>query len=304
MGPLRGLGRQRGITLPFVTLMIVVVVIASSATAFLVTHFKTIAVAEDEERVYYALDAGVEAVMADLVRGADALDSSYVPPTVTVNGITPSITISAPGPVATPTVTQQYWDPGRTSPELLNLVGGESYVFHIHDIFPSQGGVTSLFDVNWSFNLSGSNPVANGLRVRLMQGEDSLTPGRNSGCPGTGSTILSNKNREFAPAGDHHPRHEPVELTASGIYTVAFCISELSGGTLTTNAFKPTGATPDTWVYSIGFRDYKITASAEGAEVTAYVRQVPGVTEPPSGDWSDTNISWVVNLVTPYQWER
>ena len=64
------------------------------------------------------------------------------------------------------------------------------------------------------------------------------------------------------------------------------------------------GFSSDTWVYGMAFKDYKITAAAEGATVTAYVRQMPGPTQPPSGDWSDENISWIKNRVTPYQWQR
>ncbi|MCH7605906.1 MAG: response regulator transcription factor [Chloroflexi bacterium] len=41
-----------------------------------------------------------------------------------------------------------------------------------------------------------------------------------------------------------------------------------------------------------------------GIEATAYVRQMPGPTQPPAGDWSDANISWITNLVTPFHWGR
>ena len=292
---------EGGFTLPFVLVMIALALVAVSATTFLASHIRSVAAAEDGERVYYALDAAVEAVMADLVRGADAVDASYTPPAVTLNDITPSVTTTAPGAVATPTPTQQYFDPGVRNPEMLNIPANSGYLLHILNLYPSQGAVTSTLDVSWSFSIAGPSPSADGVRIRLFNDKAAVAPGRTTGCPSGNELAAVNKN--FTGAGPHNIRLDLFEITQPAVYSIAFCITTLNG-TLTTEPFKPTGTLDDTWVFAIALKDYQITADAEGASVTAYVRQVPGPTEPPTGNWADNNISWIANLVTPYQWER
>jgi hypothetical protein len=274
-------------------MLAVAIGVASTAT-LLGTHIRTGAAAEDGERLYYALESSVEAVMADLVRGADALDPSYVPATTTLNDITPSVTTTAPGAVATPTAIQQYFDPGVRNPELLHIPEGDGYLLHILNVYP-----TSTIDANWSFTLAGETPSAT-VRIRLFDNKSADTPGRTTGCP-AGS--LAGENAGFIGPGPHSLRLGSFNITQSGIYSIAFCVPVLVG-TLTTETAKLNGALEDTWVYAIAFKDYVITAEAEGASVTAYVRQTPGPTQPPTGDWADDNISWTTNLVTPYQWDR
>ena len=267
---------------------------------FLGVHFRSISSAGEGERIYYALDAAVEAVMVDLVRGADAVDPSYSPPTINLNDKSPSISIRTPVGVATPLPTQQYFDPGVRSPDLLDRTGDTSYVLHLPNLFPSENGVTSILDVNWAFTIASGGASVEGVRIRLYDNKAGLAPGLNAGCPP--GPFLAQANRGFSPEGSFNVRLGQIEITTPGIYTLAFCTSALTG-TFTTAPFKPSGGLDDTWIYAISFKDYQITAQSEGASITAYVRQVPGPTEPPAGDWAIDNISWIENTVVIEGWK-
>ena len=292
---------ERGFALPMVVIVIALAVSAITSVTFLATHFRTIAKAEDDERLYYALDAAVELVLADLVRGADPTASSYVTPAVLLNEVsTTTITVSTPS-TAGPAPTQQYFDPGVSNPELRTIPAGEGYLMHILNAYPSQGTTTSMLEVNWAITLVGAPSSAGGVTIKLFDNKGGVPPDRTSNCP-TGAA-LAQTTQGFSGVGVHSLRLGPVELTASATYSLAFCLSSLNGS-FTTNAYKPTGANDDTWVYAIAFKDYEITAQADGAGVTATVRQVPGPVQPPSGDWADDNISWIANVVTPYEWQR
>ena len=107
---------QRGLTLPLVLVMAAIALVAISSTTFLAGHFRSTTIAQDADRIYYALDAAVGAVMADLVRGADPLDESYRPPDVSVNNLAAVVEIIAPGSRATPTSSPQYFDTGVGHP--------------------------------------------------------------------------------------------------------------------------------------------------------------------------------------------
>ena len=292
---------EKGFTLPMVVIVIALSVSAITSVAFLATHFRTVARAEDDERLYYALDAALELVLADLVRGADVTAVSYAASAVLLNDVSSTTiafsTPSSAGPVA----TQQYFDPGVTNPELLTIPAGNGYLLHILSAYPSQGTTTSMLEVNWAITLVGTTSSAGGVTIKLFDNKGGVPPGRTSNCP-TGAA-LAQTTQGFSGAGVHSLRMNPVELTASATYSLAFCLSSLNGS-FTTNAYKPTGGNDDTWVYAIAFKDYEVKAQADGASVTATVRQVPGPMQPPDGDWADDNISWITNVVTPYEWRR
>ena len=288
---------ERGFTLPLTILLVASAVALASTASFLVVQFRTVADTEDGERAYYALDAAVEEVFADLVRGADITDASYTPPTVSINSVTTTATTTDPGAVATPVPSQQYFDPGVTNPDFKNMSDGDVYILHILNVYQ-----TSTLQVGWNFTVSEGGQ-ADGVRIRIFNDKSGLTPGLGSSCPA--GNILEQANRGFSPGGTYDVSTAPLDVTplGGGTYTVAFCLSGLSG-TFTTNAHQPTGGLDATWIYAIAFKDYLITAEAEGATVTTYVRQVPGPTQPPGGDWSESNISFVTNQVTPYYWDR
>ena len=288
---------QGGFTLPFVVIMLALSVVAVSSVTFLATHFRSITSAEDGERAYYALDAAVEGVMADLVRGADVLHSSYNPPAVSVNGLAPSVAITAPGSAASPTPLQQYFDPGLRHPDLFSIPAGRRYLLHIFNVHPG------VLQVNWSFDIvaTGGDPPAGKVILKVLQPQSLPTPGGANGCP-TGA-LSALVERDIESAGSFFLSSGAIDVTES-IISVAFCVETLTGATLTTKPYKPTGSLNDTWIYAIAFKDYRITAEAEGASITVDVRQMPGPTQPPAGNWSETNISWITNRVTPYQWAR
>jgi hypothetical protein len=269
-----------------------------AAVTLLDSHFRSIAKAGDGERAYYALDSAVETVLADLVRGADATSASYTPSPATLNEITPSIAITTPVTGAAPAATQQYFDPGLRNPNLLDMPGNKGYLVHIFNVRPG------ILAVNWAFDISagaGASPQAT-FTLRVLQGADSQTPGRVDGCPT--ATVLAETTNQFNAAGSYNLASGAVTITQSGVYSVAFCVVSMSQSNMTTRAFKPTGVLTDTWVYGVAYKDYQITASSGSASVTAYVRQMPGPTQPPTGNWAANNISWITNLVTPYQWNR
>ena len=95
-----------------------------------------------------------------------------------------------------------------------------------------------------------------------------------------------------------------IDISEPGAYSVAFCVENLAGAIITAHPYQPSGILTDTWIYGMVYKDYKITAHAEVATITAFVRQMPGPTQPPVGGWSRANISWITNRVTPYQWVR
>ena len=319
-------GNQQGFTLPFVLVMIAISLVAVTSVTFLAAHFRSIISAEDGERIYYALDAAVEGVMADLVLGADALDRSYVPLDVSVNQLTPSVTITAPGAVASPAPTQQYFDPGLRHPSLRTMSEGQSYLIHIFNVHPG------VFQVNWAFDLNftevrdtgpsngegpkgedgdsegrGKGPKDKDVSVgnvtlKVVRNLGNLKPGRVQGCPD--GTVLTSTVLEPESPGVFSLSTGAINIAFTGTISVAFCLGDLEDATLSTRPFKPSGFSSDTWVYGKAFKDYKITAAVEGATVTAFVRQMPGPTQPPSKDWSDENISWINNRVTLYQWQR
>lgn len=295
---LAGAPSQQGFTLPLVMIMVAISLVAISSVTFLATHFRSIANAEDGERIYYAFDASIEAALADLVRGADLLDASYSPPSVALNDVTPSITIADPGSVATLAPLPQFFDPGVSDPELVKITSSRSYLMHILNVH--QGALR----VNWAFDITGSlgaEPTGS-VTIKLLKGAETKSPGRSIGCP-TGDTLVS-AEQSFTISGTHNVFSGTIEVTEPGVYSIAFCVNELNQGSLTTMPFQPTGHDDDTWVYGTVYKDYKITSQADGASLTAHVRQMPGPIQPPAGEWSDVNISWITNQVTPYQWAR
>jgi len=306
--------------------MIAISLVAVSSVTFLAAHFRSIISAEDGERIYYALDAAVEAVMADLVLGADALDPSYAPLEVSVNELTPGLNLTSPGGVAIPAPTQQYFDPGLRHPSLRTMSEGQGYLIHIFNVHPG------VFQVNWAFDLNfsvsrdrgpskgkgpkgedgdsedrGKGPKdrdvsAGNVTLKVVRNLGNRRPGRIQGCPD--GNVLASTVLEPESPGVFSLSTGPINIAYPGTISVAFCLGDLKDATLSTRPFKPSGFSSDTWVYGKAFKDYKITAAVEGATVTAFVRQMPGPTQPPSRDWSDENISWINNRVTLYQWQR
>ena len=69
-------GDQGGYTLPLVIIMVMLAIAAVPTASFISSHFASLGTVEDDDRSTYALGAGIEAVMADMVRGADLVTTA------------------------------------------------------------------------------------------------------------------------------------------------------------------------------------------------------------------------------------
>ena len=289
---------QGGFTLPFVLVMIAISLVAISSVTLLATHFRSISSAEDGERLYYAMDAGIEAAMADLVRGADLLAPAYNPPEIDVNNVRTTVTIDSPGESANREPMLQYFDPGLRDPDLVMIPSGRRYLLHIMSVHPGT------LQVNWAFDIIEQNKelLEGNLILKVLKLDALPSAGGGGGCPSGALHAL--EKMEITSAGAYTMSSGAIDISEPGAYSVAFCVESLAGAILTTRAYQPSGILTDTWIYGMAYKDYKITAHTEAATVTAFVRQMPGPTQPPVGGWSKANISWMTNRVTPYQWVR
>ncbi len=118
----------------------------------------------------YAAEAGINRVIADMVRGTDAypttytttqphtggsyqtftITTSYTAANVTVNDYTASVNISLPPPGQTkPSDQQNYVDPGVTHPYLATVQGGEVYLMRLYNV------KAGTIQVNWALQPGG-----------------------------------------------------------------------------------------------------------------------------------------------------
>ena len=282
---------------------------------------------EREQRMkVYAAEAAINRVMADLIRGADGvattytttsshrpgdpyqtfnIPTSYSSPSVTVNSYTPTLTISLPTLTqAKPASQQNYVDPGIVHPNLAMVGPRNGYLMRLYNV---KAGTVQ---VNWAYS-----PAAP-TRITIWAGMP-VDPLNNQPFPpglldqsaldrlalvqqpivqsDSGPTAANN----LTPAITVNPATDQ----SGGVYTFVF--ENKSGSqTLTTAAFSASGGTANTWIYAKAYKDYIITADVGGVSVTAYVRQVPGFSEPPAytTPWSIGNVSFITNEVYPYTW--
>lgn len=273
----------------------------------------------------YAAEAGLNRVAADMIRGADAypttytttephtggtyqtfyITTSYTAANVTVNNYTPSVTISLPSPNQTqPTSQQSYVDPGVTNPNFATVDGGYAYLMRLYNV------KTGTLQVNWAYSPTGTSRVGvwAGMPVDTGTGAP-YPPGRLDRWPSqhpildTGSTPSNvDSNRTAALVVN------PTTDGSGGVYTIVF----YSTGTKTTKAFQPSGGPDDTWIYVKAYKDYLVSATAANVTVSAYLRQVPGFSEPPaitlvsgtnySYTWASNNVPFITNGVYIYTW--
>ena len=245
---------QRGFTLPFVLVMIAISLIAISSVTLLATHFRSNSSAEDGERLYYAMGAGIEAAMADLIRGADLLDPAYSPPEINVNGVRTTVTVDSQGASANLDPILQYFDPGLRDSDLLMIASGQRYLLHIMNVHPGT------LQVNWAFDIIRNNEelLEGNLILKVLKLDALPSSGGDSGCPSGALHALINK--EITCPGAFTMSSGAIDIIEPGIYSVAFCVENLAGATLTTRPFKPSGSLTDTWIYAMAYIYYKITA--------------------------------------------
>ena len=70
-------------------------------------------------------------------------------------------------------------------------------------------------------------------------------------------------------------------LIDGGAYTIEYFND--SGVELVSAVYGASGSSDETWVYVQAHKDYVVSATAGGSAVVAYIRQVPGTTEPTTG---------------------
>ena len=227
-----------------------------------------------------------------------AWDPAYSPPELDVNHVRTTVTIDIPGESAILDPILQYFDPGLRDPDLVTIPSGQRYLLHIMNVHPGT------LQVNWAFDIVTENEelLEGNLTLKVLKLDALPDGGGDSGCPSGALHALVNK--EITSAGAYTMSSGAIDISEPGTYSVAFCVENLAGAVLTTRPYKPSGSLTDTWIYGMAYKDYKITAHAQVATVTAFVRQMPGPTQPPVGGWSRSNISWITNRVTPYQWVR
>jgi hypothetical protein len=279
----------------------------------------------DQRMKVYAIEAATSQVIADLIRGADGvattytttephtggsfatftITTAYTPPSVTVNGLTPTVSLALPtGSQAKPTTQQSYSDPGVTHPGLFTVAAGDGYLMRLYNV------KAGTLQVNWAYSPAGSAeikiwagiPASSGVPIPAggRTGSISVYPVLDSASVASGATFVRNSPRILDPATDG----------SGGVYTILFF--NKANTTKTTAAFVGSGGASHTWIFAKAHKDYKITASVGGVSVNTYVRQVPGFMEPPAvvsagGNsftytFSASNISFITNEVFAYTW--
>ena len=196
---------------------------------------------------YYAADAGVVAVLADLTQGVDILDPGYSAPPVVLNGKEVTISISAPAPGSGPPVQYRYFDPcsgGGLNP----LPPHSHHIYQIDDVLAE-----SSLQVNWAFA-----PTRRFWAITLYQGT------------GTGGPVVAESD------GRRSPGYLIVDgaLINGGTYTIDFYNASRSA---TESApFSAIGGSEYTWVYTRAAEDYIVEAETGDTGISAYIRKELG----------------------------
>ncbi|MBI2858340.1 MAG: hypothetical protein HYX90_04610 [Chloroflexi bacterium] len=277
---------------------------------------------EREQRMKtYAAEAAINRVIADLIRGADGVGATYVTtsphiqgqpystftitttytaPSVTINDYSASAVVSLPsGGQTVPGTQQNYVDPGSAHPQLVTIPAGYGYLVRLYNV------KAGTIQVNWAYSPSGISRVGvwGGMPVSNQTGQPH-PPGQVSAWPSEHPIL----DTGFTPATASFNRTDAITVDpatddSGGVYTIVFDNSR-GNQTKTTAAFAPSGGPGDTWIWVKSYKDYLVTATAGDVSVSAYLRQVPGFSEPPAytAPWSTSNVSFVPNEVYVYTW--
>lgn len=313
--PRRVLGKLKGeggymlpltlVALAFATLVVIPLLVYAS------TRFLSEARLQDAARARLAAEAGLNRVVSDLIRGADGVPTvytttnppgagqtvvftfttSYAVPTVNINGYSPVITIARAPTAWGPAMVQQYFDPGVRCPYLASVSPGYGYLIRLYNVH------SGTIQVNWAYTPEGTSRVGvwAGLPVDPHT-KMPYPPGQIDGWP-TDTPIL---DTGLSPAKATYNRTDPRSI-GPGFYTIVFY---KFGGTtpIYTRPFQPSGGTEDTWIYAVAATDYLISSRVGDVNLSAYVRQIPGYMEPPSGDWGPNNPAWITNTLYARSW--
>ena len=202
----------------------------------------------DLSRSHYAAAAGIEAVAADPLEGKDAPDSGYTLPIITVNGHTPTISVTQPQVDMPPVATYRYIDPGAGQ-GLASLATGDTWAVKLNGAEP----YSSMF-VYWSFLSSIDIPD---LEIKVLDA--------------TGDQV--------AISVDMSKKDFPYTLMArlgpGDTYTIEYENQDIDSAL--SRAFGARGTQERTWIYAKATsKGYLITSIADDTTLRGYVRQIPG----------------------------
>ena len=242
------LASENGFALPLTIVLIILgLTLAIPFVSFAGERFKGMRESAEDEEAYFAADAGIQAVLADLRQGVDALSFSYTVPAVTLNGFTPSISVAASPRVDYVSFGSVFVDP-ESATSLGPLAGNTDFLYVADNVAPFAD-----FQVAWVFT-----PPDNGWQLTVYEGV------------GTAGSNLANTTKNASPGR--------LTVNASkisgGTYTVRF--RNKSSTAITSAAFSPFGEPDKTWLRLSAFKDYVITSTAGDVTLKVFARQGPG----------------------------
>ncbi|MFP3975375.1 MAG: hypothetical protein ACLFVK_04035, partial [Dehalococcoidia bacterium] len=197
------MNKESGQTLP---MALILVTLAMLLAAFVVPQFHVISrsyvSAEKDLMAYYAAEGAIDVVIAELSHGNNPIEEGYEAPNVTMNGYTPTITISRPNAGNAPDSEETHFDPNTSDPELEQLQPGNGYLLRLHDIHPGQ------MEINWAYTPAGLT------KIGIWQSDTRSDPGK----------VLSWPDED--PVHTHEStssnNHLSFTVSESGTYNVVF----------------------------------------------------------------------------------
>ena len=310
---------EQGQALVYVLIFLIVgSLLVALLVPFLGAGFRRQLVNREQVMAGYAAEAGVKRVIADLIRGADALSPHYTVPEITVNDFTPTLDIRA-ATIALP-FDQVYVDPGLRAPALRAIGAGRGYLMRLHHVKEGE------LRINWAYSPAGLTKLGiwQGLttqaagRIHVWPEEQPIATAESSDDynyisvditdPGIYTIVFFNPlEKEEYPDEEYPDEEDPNEEYLNEEYLNEEYPDEdeeivlIPNTDKVTNPFRP-GGSKNTWIYVRAHQDYIITATAGGVSVSAFVRQVPGFAEPPVGEWTAERSGWITNQVAILSW--
>ena len=186
-----------------------------------------------------------------------------------------------------------------TNPDFAILENGYSFLVRLYNV------KAGTIQVNWSYSPESSSRVAVWAGMPVSnQTNLPYPPGKIDGWPSETPVL----DTGHSGGNVDYNRTDPIVVDpdsndSGGVYTIVFGNTQGSQDK-STSAFLPSGGPDDTFIYINAYKDYIISATAANVTVSAYVRQVPGFSEPPdeSSGWSTDNASFITNEVYVYTW--
>jgi hypothetical protein len=244
----RVLREERGVILQIVLVLLAVgTVLVFPFLDFARLRFGDVTSALLETEAYYAADAGVEAVLADLRDGTDPLGPGYVPPAFSLNGFDVTVSVASPPRDAYVPFGAVFVDPESGS-SLYPLAGNTDFLYVMENVKPFAD-----FQISWVFT-----PVDEGWQLTVYEGV------------GTGGPQLANATKNESPAR----LLVKANTIKGGTYTIRF--RNKSSTPIYAAPFSSSGEPDATWLRVTAWKDYVITSTAGETTLQVYARQGPG----------------------------